>query len=405
MIRVLLFILSTSVLFISFDNGVLVTDFLPESYVKDGSISYQREIQEAIDIAAGKGVTLIFPPMIYSIDESGLKIGSNMTLSMYGAVFKLKESCENDGYVFWGENVTKVHFRGGEIVGHNDIWGDGINIRGIYITGRSSNIRFSDMYFHGLSSNGIGIFGEPEFYTRDIWVTNVIIENCCNYYGDYMSERPGPEPGSNRHDQGLIALYYCEDFHVSGSRFEKSRSDGTHFYKCRNGQFVNNKVYSSQMGGYFLETCMDVVASDNIIKHNGSRGTTIERGSKRCNLVNNVVANSGREGLWAPDCVGLVISGNIFDRNGRKPIGSKPNQLWNANITVNEAHDPTDSPTTDYLIMNNIIYTNNDQHAAIYIDSEKSSNIVVKDNILKGNNKLILITGDNRENIVVSDNH
>ena len=159
------------------------------------------------------------------------------------------------------------------------------------------------------------------------------------------------------------------------------------------------------MGGYFLETCIDVVASDNIIKHNGSRGTTIERGSKRCNLVNNVVANSGREGLWAPDCVGLVISGNIFDRNGRKPNSSKPNQLWNANITVNEAHDPTDSPTTDYLIMNNIIYTNNDQHAAIYIDSEKSSNIVVKDNILKGNNKLILITGENRENIVVSDNH
>lgn len=403
--KILFLILSGSILFLSFDNGVLVTDYLPESYVKDGSISYQKEIQKAIDIAAGKGVTLIFPPMVYSVDESGLKIGSNMTLAMYGAIFKLKDSCTSDGFVFWGENVNKVHFKGGEIVGHNDIWGDGINIRGIYITGKSSNIHFSDMYIHDLSSNGIGIFGEPEYYTKDIWVTDVIIENCCNFYGDYMSKRPGPEPGSERHDQGLVAFYYCEDFHVSGSRFEKSRSDGTHFYKCKNGQFVNNKVYSSQMGGYFLETCLDVVASDNIIKRNGSRGTTIERGSKRCNLVNNVVANSGREGLWAPDCIGLVISGNIFDRNGRKQIGSKSNQLWNANITVNEAHDPTNSPTKDYLIQGNIFYTDDDQHAAIYIDSDKSSNIVVSDNIFRGNNKLILVTGENRKNIVVQENY
>ncbi len=403
--KILLFVLASSILFLSFNNGVLVTDYLPESYVRDGSISYQKEIQKAIDMAAGKGVTLIFPPMVYSVDESGLKIGSNMTLSMYGAVFNLKDSCKNDGYVFWGENVVDVHFRGGEIVGHNDIWEDGINVRGIYITGRSSNIRFNDIYIHDLSSNGIGIFGEPEYNARDIWITDVIIENCCNYYGDYLSERPGPEPGSERHDQGLVALYYCRDFHVSGSRFEKSRSDGTHFYKCERGQFLNNKVYSSQMGGYFLEGCVDVVASANIIKNNGSRGTTIERGSKRCNLVNNVVINSGREGLWAPDCIGLVISGNIFDRNGRKPIGSKPNQLWNANITVNEAHDPTNSPTTDYLIQGNIFYTDDDQHAAIYIDSDKSSNIIVKDNILRGNNKKILVKGEKRENINVRDNY
>ena len=405
MIRALLFILSTSIWSLSLGNGILVTDFLPESYVKDGSISYQKELQEALDEAAEKGITLIFPPMVYSVDETGLKIGSHMTLSMYGAVFQLKVNCKNDGYVFWGKDITDIQFRGGEIVGHNDIWGDGINIRGIYLTGRSSNIRCRDMFIHNLSSNGIGIFGNPEQYARDIWVTDVIIENCCNFYGDYMSERPGTEPGSERQDQGLVALYYCEDFYVGGSRFEKSRSDGTHFYKCKNGQFVNNRVYSSQMGGYFLETCMDVVASGNIIKNNGSRGTTIERGSKRCTLVDNIVANSGREGLWAPDCIGLIITGNVFDQNGRKPLGSKPNQLWNANITINEAHDPTNSPSEDYLIQGNIFYTNDDQRCVIFIDSEKSSNIVVKDNILRGKNRLILITGDKKNNIVVQDNY
>ena len=80
-----------------------------------------------------------------------------------------------------------------------------------------------------------------------------------------------------------------------------------------------------------------------------------------------------------------------------KPIGPKPNQLWNANITINEAHDPTKSPTTDYIISDNIIYSTESQHAAIYIDAEKSSNIVVKNNILKGENRLILVEGENQE--------
>lgn len=398
-------ILFTSSLMLSFDNVVMVTDYFPDSYVKDGSVSYQKEIQKAIDIAAETGAVIIFPPMIYSIDETGFKISSNTTLSMYGAIFKLKESCKSDGYVFWGENVSNVYLKGGEFFGRNDIWAEGINIRGIYITGKSSNIHISDIYIHDLSSNGIGIFGEPENNIKDIWVTNVIIDNCCNTYGDYVSERHGPEPGSEREDQGLIAFYYCEEFHVSGSRLERSRSDGTHFYKSHRGQFVNNKVYSAKMGGYFVEGCSDVVASDNIIKNNGSRGTTIERGSIRCNLVNNIVTGSGREGLWAPDCVGLVVSGNIFDRNGRKPIGPKPDQLWNANVTINEAFDPTNSPTTEYLIVDNIFYTDESQHAAIYIDADKASNIIIKDNFFRGGNELILITGDYRDNIVVEDNY
>ena len=395
----LIFILVISLSFSYADNYVYVTDYLPASYVKDGSINYQKELQKAIDAAVEKRSTLIFKPMVYAVDETGLKIGSHIILSMYGATFKVNENSKNDGYVFWGHNVDNVQFMGGEIVGYNDIWDGGTNIRGIYLTGNSTQIRCRDMYIHDLSSNGIGIFGEPENFARDIWITDVIIDNCCNFYGDYMSENPGPATGSVRQDQGLVALYYCEDFVVSGSRFENSKSDGTHFYKSKNGQFVNNKVYSSQMGGYFLETCLDVIASGNIIKENGSRGVTIERGSKNCILANNTIARSGREGLWAPKCIGLIIKGNIFDLNGRKPIGSKPNQLWNANITINE------SPKNDYLITDNILYSDDNQHAAIYIDSDDLSNIIVKDNILHGINRHVLITGNNIKNIIVQNNY
>jgi hypothetical protein len=383
---------------------VLVTDFLPKGYVTDGTVSYQAELQKAIDVAAATGRTLVFPRMIYRLDETGLQVRSNTTLSMYGAVFQLDEKCKKDGEAFTGSDIVNLTIFGGEIAGRNDVWPEGVNIRGIHLTGKSQSIRLRDMHMHDLSSNGIGIFGKADQLIRDVWVSDTIIENCCNRYGDYLSEKPGPEKGSVREDQGLIAFYYVKDFVVRGCRFEKSRSDGTHFYKCQQGQFVHNKVYSAQMGGYFIETCVDILASDNIIRDNGSRGVTIERGSRNCTLKGNVVANSGREGLWAPQCTGLVISGNVFDRNGRKPNGPKPHQVWNANITVNEdPSDPTKSATEDYVIADNIIYTTASQVAAMRIDAGKSKGIVVRNNLLRGENQCILIEGENKGNVVVRD--
>lgn len=383
-----------------------VADFLPKGHVTDGSVSYQAEIQKAIDSAAREGRTLVFPAMTYRLDESGLKLASRLTLWMYGAVFRFDEHRQRDGQAFHGHDVSDLQLLGGEIVGRNDAWADGVNIRGVYLTGQSRNIRIRDMHLHDLSSNGIGIFGTDKQLSRDVWVTDVIIENCCNRYGDYLSDKPGPEKGSTRDDQGLIAFYHVQDFVVRGCRFEKSRSDGTHFYKCRQGQFVHNRVYSAQMGGYFVETSDDILAADNVIRDNGSRGVTIERGSKNCTLQGNVVVYSGREGLWAPDCVGLVVTGNSFLRNGRKPNGKKPTQIWNVNITINEdPGDPSKSPTQDYLIANNIIDTGDSQIAAIRIDAnDTTSGIVVRDNLLRGNNRQVLLEGVNRDKVTLQRN-
>jgi len=384
---------------------VSVTDYLPDGYVTDGSVCYQDEIQTAIDAAARTSCTLIFPPMVYRLNETGLRIHSHLMLSMCGAVFEFDEHCTKDGQAFYGHDVVSVRFIGGEITGRTDVWQEGVNIRGIYLTGHSNNIHIRDIYIHDLTSNGIGVFGNSDQLAQDLWITDVVVENCCNFYGDYLSEKPGPEQDSDRKDQGLIAFYFVQDFVVRGCRFDKSRSDGTHFYRCRQGQFVHNKVYSAQMGGYFLETCEDVMASDNVIRHNGSRGVTIERGSRNCTLHNNLVADSGREGLWAPDCFGLVISGNIFDQNGRKPNGEKPHQIWNANITVNEAsHDPTKSPTEDYIIAENIFYTSESQIAAIRIDAAKVNGIIVKNNLLRGENYRILVEGDGEKKVIVFGN-
>ena len=388
------------------ESPTRVADFLPGDHVRDGSVSYQDEIQRAIDEAARAGGVLEFPPMIYAATEKGWQLRSGLMLKLHGAVFRLSDQCREDGALFHGRDVTDVTLSGGEIVGRNDVWPDGVNVRGVHIAGKSARIRIDGMRLRDLSSNGIGVFGEADALIRDVWVHDVIVENCCKRYPDYLSKEK-PEPGSQREDQGDVAFYYVEDFVVDGCRFERSRSDGTHFYRCRRGQITDNRIYRAKMGGYFIETCEGVIGRGNVMLENGSRGTTIERGSRNCVFSANVVSLSGREGLWAPDCIGLVVTGNVFDRNGRKPNGPEPPHIWNANVTINEAvGEPTDSPTRDYLVSDNLIYSTSSQIAAIRVDAtQDTSNIVIRGNMLLGENQRLLVEGPKRAEVHLSDNH
>lgn len=217
----------------------------------------------------------------------------------------------------------------------------------------------------------------------------------------------GPEKGSKREDQGLVAMYYVHDFTVRGCRLEGSRSDGTHFYFCQRGQFNDNLVYRAKMGGYFLESCRHVVAADNIIRDNGSRGVTIERGSQFCTLNGNTITGSGREGLWIPDSLRCVITGNIFSLNGRKSNGEERSQIWNANITINQAtHDRLHTPTAHYVIADNIIETDSHQIAAIRVDTRgETLNIVIQGNLMIGDNRRILVEGPDQQAVTIRQNH
>ncbi len=169
-----------------------VIDILPPNIVTDGSVSFQAQLQAAIDASAATAGALHFAPMIYGIDDpAGLKLHSNLTLRMEGATFLFSAQCRTDGQLF--------------------------------------------------------------------------------------------------HGQGLIALYHVHDFTIRGCRFEDSCSDGTHFFFCERGHFTDNRVYRAMMGGYFLESCQHVLAANNIIRDNGSRGVTIERGSEFCTLTGNTI--------------------------------------------------------------------------------------------------------------------
>ncbi|MGC9328458.1 MAG: right-handed parallel beta-helix repeat-containing protein, partial [Candidatus Hinthialibacter sp.] len=300
------------------------------------------------------------------------------TLIMQGARFLLSPTMKSDGQCFLIENRSNITFCGGEVIGQRNSWDAGTNIAGIRILGRVSNVRASDMTFKNLSSNAVGVFGEnDENPIRSIKLFNIDATNCCNYYGDYLQPDSGPARGSDRKDQGTAAFYHVDGWLVDGCRFEGSQSDGTHFYHCRNGIFVNNVVADSKMGGYFLEGCHSVLASENLILRSGSRGVTIERDSLYCTLENNRVAFSGREGLWAPDVQGIIASANIFQENGQKDDGEKDCEIRIDN-TSDYAVD-----TRDMLITGNIFYTQEHQTAAIFI-SEGVKDIVIETNMFRG---------------------
>lgn len=370
-------------------GALQVVDFLPAGYVTDGSVCYQQAIQKAIDTAAAQGKTLLFRPMEYLLsDETGLALRNRSTLYLYGAVFRMDKRCQKDGQAFVGRDVSDVTLLGGEVAGQRTAWPDSVNVAGVRFFGPCARIRIRDTYFHDLSSNGVGVFGKsPDRMAEDVWLDNVIVRRCCNKYIDYLRPHQGPVKGSQREDQGGVAFYFVRNFAVTGCSLEDSRSDGTHFYRCADGRFIGNRVIGSTMGGYFVETGKCILAADNIIRDNGSRGVTIEAGSYRCTLRGNVIEQSGREGLWAPDSIGVVVTGNVFRHNGRKDHDDLDGE-----IMVNESNwDPPKTPRAeDYQIARNIFYTTAHQGAAIRVLA-KCDRIVIENNTLRGPVRQILV--------------
>ena len=382
-------------------NRIDVSDFLPSGFPTDGSQSYMPQLQQALDALRGSGGTITFPPITYLLDDpTGLRVYSNTVLLMHGALFLLAENLQEDGQAFRGDDVENVRFEGGTVIGKRDSWDPGTNIAGIRLHGACRNIHVSGMRFEDLSSNGIGIFGaDDEHPVEDVWIRDVATRNCCNFYGDYLSDEKGPAKGSVREDQGNIALYYADKWVVEECDLDGSQSDGTHFYHAHHGRFVDNRVHGSQMGGYFLEGCNYVLASDNLVTQNGSRGVTIERDSTFCTLLGNVVEHSGREGLWAPDVMGIVVANNIFRENGRKDDTGRDCEI---RIDNGERYE---TETRDLRVTGNLFYTSANQTAAVMI-TENVRDCVIRGNSFRGAvaGDHVSIAGSSRESCVADGN-
>ncbi len=358
---------------------VNVTRFLPDGFAQDGSVSYQAEIQEALDHSPD-GATIVFPPSIYRLESSrGLRIPANRTVVLDGATFLLAGEIDEDGEAFLLDGVSEVTIQGGTIIGRRDVWAESVNVAGIRVRGSGSHIRVERTRFYDLSSNAVGIFGDSlDHPIRHVWIEDIYAENCCNLYYDYLTDKRGPAEGSVREDQGSVCFYNVSDFVVRGCYLDGSRSDGTHFKSCRNGQITDNQILNSEMGGFFLEGCQNVIATGNIMRNNGSRGCTIERDSTDCVLSDNIVERSGREGLWAPDVARIVVSGNIFRENGQKDDEDKDSEI--------RINDESRYPTVpaDIRIEGNIFQSTAHCNSVIQVNAGAGPGIAICNNTFTG---------------------
>lgn len=358
---------------------IQVTHYLPSHFVEDGSVSYQSALQRALN-ASPEWSTIVFPPAIFLLDSArGLRVPANRTLVLDGTTLMLAGELEEDGQALLLDGASEVTIQGGTIIGRRDLWPESVNVAGIRVRGNGSHIRVERTRFYDLSSNAVGVFGTSlDQPIRHVWVEDIYAENCCNMYYDYLSEKRGPAEGSQREDQGNVCFYNVSDFVVRGSYLDGSRSDGTHFKSCDNGQITDNQILNSQMGGFFLEDCQNIVASGNIMRNNGSRGCTIERDSTDCILRGNIIAQSGREGLWAPDVARILISGNIFRENGQKDDAEKDSE-----IRINdEARFPT--VPADIRIEGNLFQTLAHSNGAIQINAGAGPGIAICNNSFTG---------------------
>lgn len=373
---------------IHFNESLFLDSILPKGFSLNGSVSYQKQIEEAIELASQKGQTLVFPPSVFLVeDPAGIRLKSNVRLDLTDVKFIVDPKINKDGQIFYGENVRNVEIVNGEFDGTRDKLPTSVNIAGIVITGQSKNIKITGSYFHHLSSNGIRIHGvDTQQMTEDVTITSVRINESCNEYIDYLLPGQGPAPGTERKDQGNISLYFVRNFLITNSTLENSHSDGSHFYFCSNGQILNNQIQNNRMGGYFVETCSDINAFNNKIAGNGSRGVTIERGAIRCNLKANSITNSGREGIWIDDSEQLVVSNNYIASNGKKN-----HSPYNSNIKITDTSWPDNKNQSKskyiYILKNTILTDATSEHAVWVISC--ASNVSITGNLMLGAKKRI----------------
>ena len=184
----------------------------------------QCRIQHCLAFAPGSPAVFRFAPGDYLLtDPAGLRVPDRATLLMEGARFVLADTIASDGQAFLLENVSGVSIRGGEIVGARAAWAPSTNVAGIRVRGNASDIRIEGLVCRDLSGNAIGVFGaSDEAPIRNVALTRVTGVNCCNEYVDYLQPNKGPAPGSDREDQGTVALYYVTGWSVDGCRFADS---------------------------------------------------------------------------------------------------------------------------------------------------------------------------------------
>ena len=155
-------------------KSVLLTDYLPANYVKDGSVDYTSFIQFVII----QHKNIVFPNFPILINDNGLKIPSERTLTfLEGSELRMKPSSKPEYSMLSIRSVTNVMLVNPVLIGDRykhlgtkGEWGMGISIYG------GSNITVLNPKAREMWGDGIYIGVEHNVIPRNITIKNAVVE-------------------------------------------------------------------------------------------------------------------------------------------------------------------------------------------------------------------------------------
>ena len=191
-----------------------IENILPKGYVKDGSVDYTSYVQ----LALSKHKQIVFPGFPILVNDEGLKIGSDRTITfLEGSEIRLKPSAKKSYEILSIKDARNVTLINPVVVGDWDKhigtegeWGNGIKIGGssnvtlynpkvsncwgdgIYISATKSgvpkNIRIVNAFLKKNRRNGLSV----------ISVDGLVLESPYSGYNDGISPRAGIDIEPNK---------------------------------------------------------------------------------------------------------------------------------------------------------------------------------------------------------------
>lgn len=159
---------------LSFSNGHKVEDYLPRGYVTNGTVDYTVFIQKAIT----NHDKIVFPGFPLLVNDKGLKIGSNKSITfLNGSELRLKSSMKTHYAILDLKGVENVSLYNPVIIGdryhhlgQKGEWGMGISIKG------SSNIKVFGAKVKNCWGDGIYLGQDSKIkVNKDILISKAVL--------------------------------------------------------------------------------------------------------------------------------------------------------------------------------------------------------------------------------------
>ena len=253
-------------------------------------------MQAAIDVAKGKGGTVLVPDGTYMVDAViGIKIQSDVSFRMSeGAVLKAIPNGKANYNIIKIANVSNINIIGGTLIGEREQhsgstgeWGMGITLMGatnvviegvtvkntwgdgFYISGASKNVKFCSVVADNNRRQGMSIIS-----VDGMIVKNSVFKN---------TGGAAPQAGLDFEPNERNAVSNVQIMH---SQFIDNKGFGVQFYQgakqssIENVTIAGNTIASNRAGGIIIHGTFGHKIIDNVIRDNKNYGVYLSGGAK-----------------------------------------------------------------------------------------------------------------------------